>query len=155
MLYDHLFITCHSLLDYGVVNRRTFLELFPISFLRFSRDVERTKILIFRNRLSTMSIVRAIVYWTLTIYAVSNYRIGGTSVPDSGKAVDPSPYSLNNKVVGFVIQPVPKMDRYDSLIMILDEYVSMCEGRKSSLAETIFRNSQSFLSQICLIQTYL
>jgi hypothetical protein len=96
-----------------------------------------TTTLFFPSCLFAATIFRSIVYWTLTIYVVNNYGIGGTSVSDSGKSDDPSPYSESNKVVGFIIQPVPKMDHYDSLILILDEYVSMCEGKRRSLTRLI------------------
>lgn len=91
-----------------------------------------TTTLIFPSYSLATTMIRSIVFWTLTIYIMSNKAIDGISVTDIGKPDDPSPYSQNNKVVGFIIQPATKMDHYDSLILILDEYVSMCEGEEIS-----------------------
>lgn len=40
----------------------------------------------------------------------------------------PRPFSANNRLVGFVIQPKANLDRYESLLLVIDEYLSMCEG---------------------------
>jgi hypothetical protein len=114
-----------------------------------------TTALIFRSCLFMTTIFRSIVYWFLTIHVVSNHGISGTSVTDGGEFDDPRPYSGSNKVVGFIIQPAPKMDHYDSLILILDEYVSMCEGRKSSLTGLIEMKSLQFIQKICFLLTFL
>lgn len=81
---------------------------------------------------------------------MSNKANDGISVTDIGKSDDPRPYSQNNKVVGFIIQPATKMDHYDSLMLILDEYVSMCEGEEISSTYLILGNSHNCPQKICL-----
>lgn len=94
----------------------------------------RTRIL---TSFSGDAILRSIVYWILTVCILSNHGIGGMDVADRENSNEPSPYTSNNKVVGFIIQPRPNIDHYDSLIMILEEYVSMCEGTEIVLSGLI------------------
>ena len=43
----------------------------------------------------------------------------------------PRSFSANNRLIGFVIQAKPNLDRYESLLLVIDEYLSMCEGTNS------------------------
>ena len=62
---------------------------------------------------------------TLSSFVVANHsRKDGEEVEGT-----PRPFSANNRLVGFVIQPKANLDRYESLLLVIDEYLSMCEGR--------------------------
>ena len=82
---------------------------------------------------ATLFLLLAIISTALLIFAEEDNRsTNGRNVTKSLKD-DPQPYSVNNKVVGFVIQPIPSIEHYESLILILDEYLSMCEGDMTKL----------------------